>query len=82
MSALPPGETKPAHDPGLKAGRRLAARQQPKQFLSGDSEVPDALPAGAAPVQVHDGLGPFPAGEHAQGQFRGHLSEVVAVHLV
>ena len=33
------------------------------------------LPAGAAPVQVHDRLRPFPAGEYAEGQFRGHLSE-------
>ena len=28
------------------------------------------------------GLGPCPAGEHAQGQFRGRLSEVAAVRLV
>jgi hypothetical protein len=72
----------PADDPALEAGRRLVARHQREQFLLGDGEVPDVLPAAIAPVQVNDGLRALPAGEHAQREFRGHLSEVVAVHLV
>ncbi|HEY4463136.1 MAG TPA: hypothetical protein VGN41_10780 [Streptosporangiaceae bacterium] len=71
----------PPDDPALEAGRRLVARQQREQFLLGNGQVPDTLPAGIAPVQVKDGLRPLPAGEHAQREFRGHLSEVVAVHL-
>jgi Proton-conducting membrane transporter len=51
---VPPGGTGAGHDPGFEAGRRLANWQHPQQFLLGVGEVPDVLPAGAAPAYERD----------------------------
>ena len=80
--AVPADGTAAGYHPGLEAGRRFTDRQQRQQVLCGDGELPDAVLAGATPLQVRDGLCPFSASQRPQRQFRGHIGPVFAVHRV
>ncbi len=74
------GRRELAQDAALQPGWRRHRGQQAQQLLPDDREPADLLPAAVAPVELLDGFGPLPAGEHAEGQLRRYLSEPVAVH--
>ncbi len=74
------GDAELVPDPVFEPGRRRHLRQQHEQFLAGERQFPDVLPAGVTPVELRDGLGPLATGEHAERQFRRDIRELVAIH--